>query len=384
MNPHTVALIDQYLNSATAPTVQFWYERRMATVSALPISRPARVGSARIPSLDGLRAISIAFVLISHLAYERFFNPNTLHGTALTSLGGFGVKIFFVISGYLITLLMLNEEKQTRDVSLRQFYLRRAFRILPAALTFMAAIFIYNGSAIPLQNKVLSFLFLANYANPGDWHVEHLWSLGVEEQFYLLWPLLFIALPRIRKKALILTIVLVPIANVAIIRFGWPFWNTAFYSVADTIACGCLLALVRQNRYLGKILDSQLFFLVPILTCIDAPLILLKGGLVFGLCKSLLLRPALNIGIALSVEKAVRTAPAFLNWKPIMFIGTLSYSLYLWQQPFAFSRTPLSPNSIIDLLLRILLIGSLATASYFLVERPFLKVRRHIITESHR
>jgi peptidoglycan/LPS O-acetylase OafA/YrhL len=329
----------------------------------------------RIPSLDGMRAISIAFVLIDHLGYQRFFTPDTLIGTTLNSLGGFGVKVFFVLSGYLITLLMLSEEKRTGGVNLGQFYIRRAFRILPAVIAFMLAIFIYSGSAISLQNKVLSFLFLENYATPADWHVGHLWSLGVEEQFYLLWPVLFIGWPRARKKALFLTMVLVPIVNVVIIRLGWPYWNSAFYSVADTIACGCLLALLRQNRYLNQVLDNRFFFLVPVLTCLDSPLCLLKGSIVFGLCKSLILRPAFNIGIALSVEKAVRTAPAILNQRSIVVIGVMSYSIYLWQQPFAFSRTLLVSNSLLDLFFRILLIGLLASASYFLLEQPFLKIR---------
>ena len=332
----------------------------------------------RIPSLDGLRAISIAFVLIAHLGFQRFFTPDALIATTVNSLANFGVKIFFVLSGYLITLLMLNEEKMTGGMDLGQFYIRRAFRILPAAIAFMVAIFIYNGSAISLQNKVLSFLFLENYAAPLDWHVGHLWSLGVEEQFYLLWPLLFIAWPRARKKALLLTMALVPIVNVVIIRLGWPYWNLAFYSVADTIACGCLLALLRQNRYLNQVLDNRFFFLVPVLTCLDAPLCLLKSGLFFGLCKSLILRPALNIGIALSIEKAARTAPAILNKRPIVLIGAMSYSIYLWQQPFAMSGTQLVPNSLLNFFFRILLIGLFASASYFLLEQPFLKMRRRI------
>jgi len=108
----------------------------------------------------------------------------------------------------------------------------------------------------------------------------------------------------------------------------------------------------------------------------------MKGGVAFGICKSLILRPALNIGIALSVEKAVRAAPAILNGRSIMFIGAMSYSIYLWQQPFAFSRTPLIPNSFLDLLARIFLIGLLASSSYYLLEQPFLRMRRRLLHKS--
>jgi peptidoglycan/LPS O-acetylase OafA/YrhL len=341
---------------------------------------PKDFAHGRIPSLDGLRAISIALVLIAHFTGHNIFTPNTLASATFSSFGYSGVKIFFVLSGYLITLLMLNEEKRTGSVSLGQFYIRRAFRILPAALAFMAVIFIYSGSAINLQNKVLSLFFLENYATPADWHLGHLWSLGVEEQFYLLWPLLFITWPTARKKTLLLTMVLVPMVNVAIIRFGWPYWNNAFYSVADTIACGCLLALLRNNRYLNQILNHRLFFLIPVLTCIDSPLCLWKGALIFSLCKSLILRPALNIGIALSVEKAVRTAPAILNKQPIVIVGLMSYSIYLWQQPFAVTWSRLAPGRFLDFFLRFLLIGLFASASYFWLEQPFLRLRRKIIT----
>lgn len=335
----------------------------------------------RIPSLDGIRAISIAFVLIDHFTLNRSFQSDTLITTTLTSLGYFGVKIFFVLSGYLITILMLSEENRTGGVSLSQFYIRRAFRILPAAIAFMMVLFFYEGSAISLQSKVFAFLFIENYATPADWHVGHLWSLGVEEQFYLLWPLLFIKLPKVRKQALLLTMVLVPMVNVAIVRFGWPYWNNAFYSVADTIACGCLLAIMRRNPYLDRILDSRLFFLVPVLTCLDSPLCLLKGSVGFGLCKALILRPAFNIGIAISVEKAVRTAPVILNKRPIALIGVMSYSIYLWQQPFTLLRTPLAPNSVLDFFVRIFLIGLLASASYFLLEQPFLRIRRRLFAQ---
>ena len=217
----------------------------------------------RIPSLDGLRAISIAFVLIGHFChgYQRFFTQHALINRILISLGYFGVKIFFVISGYLITLLMLNEEKRAGGVNLGQFYIRRAFRILPAAIAFMVAIFIYEGSAISLQNKILSFLFLENYATATDWHVGHLWSLGVEEQFYLLWPFLFMAWPRVRKKVLFLAIALVPIINVVMIRLGWPYWNLAFYSVADTIACGCLINAAAPESVPQPSSEQSLLFL---------------------------------------------------------------------------------------------------------------------------
>jgi peptidoglycan/LPS O-acetylase OafA/YrhL len=274
---------------------------------------------------------------------------------------------------------MLREEKRTGAVSLSQFYIRRAFRILPPALMFMAVIFIWSGPSMPLRDKASSLLFMVNYMPHPDVRIGHLWSLGVEEQFYLLWPFLFITWPAARKHLILLTMVAVPIINVLMTRFGWPFCGTAFYSVADTIACGCLLALMQQHRTLGKILDGRFFPLVPVLTFFAMLGSFMNGGIVFGTCKFLLMRPALNIGIALIIEKAARTAPRFLNTRPIVLLGMMSYSIYIWQQPIAFSHRTLTPYPLLDVLLHLLLIGVLASASYLLLEKRSHEIRHRVL-----
>jgi peptidoglycan/LPS O-acetylase OafA/YrhL len=150
--------------------------------------------SDRLPSLDGLRAISIVIVVGAH-AVGTFGAPGWLQPLAFFINGSLGVRIFFCISGFLITYLLLQERKHTGLIDLKAFYVRRALRILPAAYAFIAVLAILTAAGLlrlPACNFVTALTFTKNYGCVvlAD---AHLWSLGVEEQFYLLWP--FIVAP---------------------------------------------------------------------------------------------------------------------------------------------------------------------------------------------
>jgi len=157
----------------------------------MPDSKPRPTGASYIPTLDGWRAVAILAVLVCHGLDQRqhpFAEP----------LGSAGVLLFFSISGFLITRRMLDEESQTGAVSLRKFYLRRAFRILPPALFYLAAItFLGLMGVFPFSAEPIlkALFFVRNYAYfdfamPATWYSAHFWSLSVEEHFYLIWPFL--------------------------------------------------------------------------------------------------------------------------------------------------------------------------------------------------
>jgi len=144
-----------------------------------------------IPSLDGLRAISIFLVLVAH-AVPGTHKP-TFFGVGL-DFGNLGVRIFFVISGFLITSLLLKERVHSGGVSLRRFYIRRSLRILPAFLLFIGAISllsVFGILEIPPKSWLYVLTYTVNFAPlpPFPWVLGHLWSLSVEEQFYFLWPM---------------------------------------------------------------------------------------------------------------------------------------------------------------------------------------------------
>ena len=146
---------------------------------------------ARIPSLDGLRTLSIFLVIALHTIQRYAINHTVSTVWYGIFNGSTGVLIFFVISGYLITRLLLNEHQKSGSISLRGFYLRRAMRILPPLYVYVAVLLILGWAgrlAITKLDIVSALFFFHNYAPSSMWALEHFWSLSTEEQFYLIWP----------------------------------------------------------------------------------------------------------------------------------------------------------------------------------------------------
>ena len=172
---------------------------------------------ARIPSLDGLRAISIALVLFAHTSGTAFF-PSFVF--LRRHLGNFGVRVFFVISGYLITTLLLKELDKTGRISLKLFYIRRVFRIFPAAYFYLAvaAVLLAFGLVeLEWNDIVFGFTYTTNYDPVRPWHTIHLWSLSVEEQFYLIWPATLAFLGR--RRAMVAAAAMIAVAPLLRIAF---------------------------------------------------------------------------------------------------------------------------------------------------------------------
>ena len=150
----------------------------------------------RIPSLDGLRALSIFLVVALHTLQRYNMSHHVWLGWYAVFNGASGVFIFFEISGFLITSLLLQEHERRGSVSLRGFYLRRVFRILPPLYFYIAVVVLlglFGRLALNRSDIVSGLLFFHNFApHLTMWSMEHLWSISVEEQFYLWWPLLLI------------------------------------------------------------------------------------------------------------------------------------------------------------------------------------------------
>ncbi len=144
----------------------------------------------RIPSLDGLRAVAISLVIVSHLQGTRGFP----HFSLPVELGNLGVRVFFVISGLLITTLMLQEHRKYGSISVARFFIRRTLRIFPAMYFFLLVVAVAAKLGLVFLSPGDMFhaaTYTMNYHSGGSWTLGHLWSLAVEEQFYLLWPLAF-------------------------------------------------------------------------------------------------------------------------------------------------------------------------------------------------
>lgn len=332
---------------------------------------PARVGglpwvwSGRIPSLDGLRALAVLSVILSHV--DRYF-------AGAWVVGHFGVTAFFVLSGFLITLLMIRERRKTGSVSVKRFYQRRALRILPAYVALLVVVAIWSAYLhYPIDTKswigaiTYTSCFMTLSMAPV---LAHTWSLSVEEHFYFVWPLIFrICRPKTAIWVLAGLVLITPALRWEANLWNLPWLNPNYSSPLQlsSIASGALLA-----------------FLVTSDVTIPAAAAASVGAALFILSFALRLWPAVQaaladslraagFGLALLVILQIRSAnPIYkiLNSKPFVAIGVLSYSLYLWQQPFAGILAPARYG--------IPLLAVVAALSYRFVEQPFLNLKESI------
>ena len=321
----------------------------------------------RIPSLDGLRAVAISLVVVGHWVELRH------HSDVAGAFANLGVRIFFVISGYLITTLLLTERSRTSTIGLREFYLRRAYRILPAAIVFMLPVFIIFRHQLSWFHILAATFYLANFDFFHPWFLGHLWSLSVEEQFYLLWPGVLKKWYRHRVGILFGVVAVAPAYRVACHLLGLHGRaDETFPAVADLLAVGCLLAIFAPRLPRIK---------APWALAMSLPVVLVPvylGHMHFHMTWILLLVlwPMMNVSIAGLLLHAVQRPYGILNARPVTWLGQISYSLYLWQQLFVYGEHSKPWYYVIFAL-------GLATASYYLVERPMLRLRDRAVRKPH-
>ncbi|HUO13821.1 MAG TPA: acyltransferase [Verrucomicrobiae bacterium] len=354
----------------------------------------------RIASLDGLRAISISLVLVGHWAELRY------HSDIAGAFANLGVRIFFIISGYLITTLLLTEYETRSTIRLGEFYARRAYRILPAAIVFMLPVFVIFRQDLRWYHMLAAAFYVANFDFYHPWFLGHLWSLSVEEQFYFLWPSILKKWHRHRIGILIGVIGFAPVYRILCHLIGLHGRaDETFPAVADVLAIGCLLAVIehamkiptsraggaremghpttetptsravsfvkswaREMWHPTSIIQSR-WALVMVLPIALVPVYM--GQLRFHMTALLMfgLWPLMHVCIAGVLLHVVRRPYRFLNVAPMVWLGKVSYSLYLWQQLFVFGTHPRPWYYAFFAL-------AMATASYHLVEQPMLRLRQ--------
>jgi len=323
------------------------------------------LASMRIPTLDGLRGICISLVLLSHLSGTQHF----VRSDIFELYGNLGVRTFFVLSGYLITAILTKEHAKAGGIALRDFYLRRAYRIVPPAYAFMLVAIATHWRVLSWANIAIALTFTSNYYYGGHYVLGHLWSLSAEEQFYLLWPLILVLF--FRRRLWIIGGVLAAGPPLRIVL--WMIWGRhgmghPFPVLMDALAGGCALQMLQPQlvRY-QRMFASRWFSLVPVVTALLPLMQLFSTRFYQGVGLSVL-----HVGIALSVQHVMASRYSVLNLRPVAWLGTISYSLYLWQQLFL-NRASGEPWAAFPLNL-VFAIGC-GAASYYLVERPALRMR---------
>lgn len=348
----------------------------------------AKLALPNIPALDGMRAIAVFLVIIYHFGFAQV--P-----------GGLGVLIFFVLSGFLITWLLLKENDSTGRISLRNFYLRRALRIFPAFYCFWlgtVALLAFTGRHIDWPHAISALFYTSNYYQgifkPADSFVSHTWSLAIEEQFYLLWPGIFYLFRKdIRRLSMVAG---------GLILFTW-IWRwvlqfavhvdqsyiyRAFETRIDHLMVGCLLALTLRRGALDGVCHKLCrFSWMPLVSAA----LLFVSACIYG--QSPYYRDAIGfviepllVAVLLIQLIHFSSTPAWkwIHSRVLNWLGRISYSLYLYQQITLHPAHRLLEKFpvIIQLLAGIAFTIIMASASFYLVERYFLQLKQKFTVRS--
>lgn len=335
------------------------------------------------PALDSLRGIAVAAVVAGHAGHYFFSRTdNPIPG------GFLGVDIFFVLSGYLITGILLRDLQRGGAVDYRRFYINRFLRLIPALLVLLmvyavAVSFTGHGEELSAAN-VLAILFYCF-----NWYIihtldtpeglGHLWSLSLEEQFYILWPLLLTLLVlRLKSTRLVIALFLLAILLAAAARAalwqegtGWLILYIRTDLRADALLTGGLLAFARHRgclpliypRLLGLLAALALFAMALLVAREDAFLYL--GGLTL-----------ISLLSGLLIITALEGERAFYDCRPLRQLGRISYGVYLWHLPVFTVLASLDVGPFVQTLLGVLVTLVICMASWVWVELPCLRHKR--------
>ncbi len=344
------------------------------------------------------------------LAHATHVMPHWMANLVCGAVGDTGVQIFFVLSGFLITTLLMREYDRTDHIDFWGFYRRRLLRISPAFYFYLFVIAVLTAAGLikaNWQQFVVAGTYLWNYAHflhidgsfkgfsDGAWFLGHTWSLSLEEQFYWAWPATFLLIKRYDlRRLLTIVILVVPIIRMASYKFE-PYvrdqLHLMFHTGIDTILVGCFLAMHRPaiEQRLRPILASQASLTLLLgVVLLGLPVVEQRLGGYWLATYGATIEAAL---IAL-LMLCIMTQPKhpfcwLLRSPPFVFVGVISYSLYLWQQFFNWSDSPVYmfyPFNIMSIRLPVSILGSVAAAcfSYYVVEKPFLllKDRKHKVS----
>jgi peptidoglycan/LPS O-acetylase OafA/YrhL len=337
----------------------------------------------RISSIDGFRAFSIALVIAGHVLNGLEARGHINPWWRLVGNGSYGVFIFFVISGYLITTLLLQEHEKRSSINLSRFYYRRAFRIIPP-LYFYIAFVVVSWRLSGLHASPVELLTALTFTRNLDFHshqfmFEHFWSLCIEEQFYLLWPVvLFVTLIRKGKAkagslalALIFLAPVFRIASFVLInnQLERHFIYMMLPGQMDALMFGCWAALGqghmrweriyrRVDKYVWSLPLCFLFISNYLRMQFGPSYALTIGETIDGIC--------VVFTLMWCIRNPTSVAGRLLNWRPIVHIGLISYSIYIWQTWFLH---PDNHTWLATLPWSLLLILGIAEFSWQVIER---------------
>jgi len=357
-------------------------QSEIEAISSLPENLKTGLQLSQLPALDGLRAVAAFLVVFYHFGFD-------------SVPGGLGVLIFFVLSGFLITWLLLKENDKYGGISLRNFYVRRSLRIFPAFYCYWllyVGLVLISHRRIVWNQAIYALFYINNYfqAIHGDPNtgLSHTWSLGIEEQFYLLWaPLFFLLRKRPDRQVwALLGLIVAVCVHRELLQFVFGVWQGYIYEAFDTRAdhllMGCLLALLVRLGFLGgfwrAICSHLALSVITIFLLLASVALEIRFGSTYRDAVGFVVDPFL---VALLIVQAIAfRGVIFWRWMQfawVRYLGRISYSTYLYQQ---IAIDPIRKRLVgfpvlIQLASVVTAVILLASVSYFFIERPFLNLK---------
>ena len=366
---------------------------RTRSLSEYDLANPTWVKRGQIPSLDGLRAVSVALVVMAHAFQTQGF-PDIPILKMLFLQGIIGVDVFFVISGFLITTLLCREFEDHGQLQLKRFYLRRFLRIVPVYCCLLLVVALWQASGqiqLGTRDWIAAATYTTNFLYRPSWELGHVWSLSIEEHFYLLWPFVLYCTGirwgrRIGISWLVgCWLIRCTIAFGLTTRFfpadsPWAdqslcalMAETWTFTRMDTITMGSLLALcsrTHQGRvWLNQHTQPNQLWMAFLVLCLS---IAMTTSSKYNLCVGYSLHAVcicMLVWGAVQAQGLIRNA---LNSRLLMTIGYASYSIYLWQQLIVHTRRH---GWIHEFPQNILLTMAAAIISFWLIERPMNRLK---------
>lgn len=338
------------------------------------------------PALDGVRGVAILAVLA--------FHTHHIFGWSILKGGSAGVDIFFVLSGFLITALLIEEWEYNGEISLKGFYWRRILRLVPALLIVLVILYLFAGVFLPATEAAdtrrsipVAFLYASDFAlaffqlRLGA--LQHTWSLAIEEHFYLIWPLFLLAALKLgasRKRLIVITLSLAVASAIhrAVLHQLGALPVRTYYGVdtrADALLIGCATAMCvcwgfLRAQSLRSLVIPAVALIVTLMfaTGYASPFMHLGGFTLLASAAAIVI-----VWVVLAPSSYLRKC---LEFGPLVWVGRISYGLYLWHYPIFKAGSLLRLAWPLHLLVAVMATLAITCLSYYLLERPTLKLKR--------
>jgi peptidoglycan/LPS O-acetylase OafA/YrhL len=380
-----MASCDNQTTSSALPSIDLTEIRNVKDEQSRSIAKDGEFRLGYRPSLDGIRALSILVVMVCH------------SGLTLIPGGVLGMSVFFVLSGFLITALLMQEWNRTGSISLKQFYYRRALRLLPALFALLFVCCLYGlikskDEAIAIYMSVAATLFyvtnwISAFSHADLGPLAHTWSLSVEEQFYMLFPLVLSVLLWLKLKRLWTVIFLLFVITASVVHTVMLWENGhsirrvyyGFDARVDELLIGCLIGILASWNVLPKtdraILISKIAAVVSVVSIIYLGLTIPEDHPFMNTGATTIVAMGLAVIIINLISTPVRVISDFLELQFLVWIGRISYGIYIWHYPIFRQIGAINLHPALTFVIQVGMTFAVASLSYYFIEQPFLRLK---------